>query len=570
MKGTLLYVLTGILIVIILIIVLIVVLKKKRKNYYLKLCKNLDTEKNLIGSTPVLLELSKLEPIIKNEKMEEKYQKWQDEFAYIKDEELPKIDDLLIELDTLIDKKEYNLAKSKISKCEIGLYKAKERANYLLDQIKEITLSEEKYRNIITKLKTKYRELNKEYQDHKNLYEEMAEAIELQLENIEKRFLEFETAMDQNQYTDVVHIVKALDTMIEHMEIVISEVPDLLLMCKQMIPKRIKEIEDTKEKMESDGYPLDFLSIDDNMAEAKKNVSVILDRIKVLNLEDCMFELKTILDYLDSIFVAFEKERLSRKVYEEASKDFEKKLNKTVKLVTDIYEQLDDIENMYDLNKEDVKIIDEVNKDLIVIKDDHHKMLEKVKNKATPYSSVNDEVEKLSNRLKQVESTLDIALKSLGNMYEDEQRAREQLEEIERLLKECKEKMREYKLPVIEDRYFVELSEANEAILEVIKELSKKPIAIKTLNTRVDTARDLVLKLYNTTVSMIKTAKMSEMAIVYGNRYIPLHEDIEEGINRARNLFFKGDYTSSLKVSVDIIKLVDDNFERKLLAYEKE
>ena len=111
---------------------------------------------------------------------------------------------------------------------------------------------------------------------------------------------------------------------------------------------------------------------------------------------------------------------------------------------------------MYDLNKEDVKIIDEVNKDLIVIKDDHHKMLEKVKNKATPYSSVNDEVEKLSNRLKQVESTLDIALKSLGNMYEDEQRAREQLEEIERLLKECKEKMREYKLPVIEDRYFVE------------------------------------------------------------------------------------------------------------------
>mgnify|MGYP004530041037 FL=1 len=570
MKGTLLYVLTGILIVIILIIVLIVVLKKKRKNYYLKLCKNLDTEKNLIGSTPVLLELSKLEPIIKNEKMEEKYQKWQDEFAYIKDEELPKIDDLLIELDTLIDKKEYNLAKSKISKCEIGLYKAKERANYLLDQIKEITLSEEKYRNIITKLKTKYRELNKEYQDHKNLYEEMAEAIELQLENIEKRFLEFETAMDQNQYTDVVHIVKALDTMIEHMEIVISEVPDLLLMCKQMVPKRIKEIEDTKEKMESDGYPLDFLSIDDNMAEAKKNVNVILDRIKVLNLEDCMFELKTILDYLDSIFVAFEKERLSRKVYEEASKDFEKKLNKTVKLVTDIYEQLDDIENMYDLNKEDVKIIDEVNKDLIVIKDDHHKMLEKVKNKATPYSSVNDEVEKLSNRLKQVESTLDIALKSLGNMYEDEQRAREQLEEIERLLKECKEKMREYKLPVIEDRYFVELSEANEAILEVIKELSKKPIAIKTLNTRVDTARDLVLKLYNTTVSMIKTAKMSEMAIVYGNRYIPLHEDIEEGINRARNLFFKGDYTSSLKVSVDTIKLVDDNFERKLLAYEKE
>ena len=63
------------------------------------------------------------------------------------------------------------------------------------------------------------------------------------------------------------------------------------------------------------------------------------------------------------------------------------------------------------------------------------KCLKRLKIKATPYSLVNDEVETLSNRLKQVESTLDIALKSLGNMYEDEQRAREQLDEIERLLK---------------------------------------------------------------------------------------------------------------------------------------
>ena len=141
MKGTLLYVLTGILIVIILIIVLIVVLKRKKEKLLFKIMQKFRYRKNLIGSTPVLLELSKLEPIIKNEKMEEKYQKWQDEFAYIKDEELPKIDDLLIELDTLIDKKEYNLAKSKISKCEIGLYKSKRtRLIIYLTRLKKLLL----------------------------------------------------------------------------------------------------------------------------------------------------------------------------------------------------------------------------------------------------------------------------------------------------------------------------------------------------------------------------------------------------------------------------------------------
>ena len=568
MGHTLLYIICVVIVLVILIVAIITILKKKQKRYYQDIYDNLEREKNLIGSTPVLLELSKLEPIIKNEKMEEKYQKWEDRFDTIKNIDLPKIDDMLIELDTLLDKKEYKTAKFRIAKVEIEVYKVREQADDLLDQIKEITLSEEKYRSIISKLKTKYRALNKEYNEHKNLYEEMSEAIELQLENIEKRFLEFEKAMDDNMYSDVVHIVKALDTMIEHMEIVVSEVPDLMLMCKQLIPKRIKEISDISKEMTEKGYPIEYLNLDYNLEESRKNVGTILDRIKVLNLEDCMFELKTILDYLDSIFVDFEKERLSRKVYEEGIKDFAKKLKKTNSVVTDIYDQLDDIKNMYDLNEEDVNIINEVNKDLTSIKDEYKNLVDRVKNKATPFSLVTKEVDELSLKLKQTESTLDVALKSLGNMYEDEQRAREQLDEIDKLLKECKEKMRSFKLPIISDNYFVELNEANEAIEEVVKELSRKPIVIKTLNTRVDTARDLVLKLYNTTINMIHKAKMTEALIVYGNRYRFLHEDINNGLDRASSLFYKGSYDSAMKLCLDTIKLVDDTIEGRVKAYE--
>ena len=569
MTGKALFVITAVIICLILILIITSIIKKRRKKFFLDIYNSLDREKNLIGSTPVLLELSKLEPIIKNEKMEEKYQKWQDKFEYIKKEELPKIDDMLIELDTLIDKKEYKTAKFRIAKCEMEVYKVREQADDLLDQIKEITLSEEKYRSIITKLKNKYRKDSKEYHSHENLYEEMSEAIELQLENIEKRFLDFEKAMDENEYTEVVHIVKALDTMIEHIGIVIEELPDLMLMCKQLIPKRIKEIKDTKEKMEKEGYPLEYLNLDYNLEEASKNVGAILDRIKVLNLEDCMFELKTILDYLDGIFVDFEKERLSRKVFEDMSRDFSKRFSKTKKLVTDIYEQLDDIKNMYDLNQEDVKIIDEVNKDLVRIQDEYKKITDRVSTMASPFSVVHKELEELFVELKQVEATLDIALKSLGNMYEDEQRAREQLNEIDDILKECKQKMRSYKLPIISNHYFVELAEANEAIEEVAKELSRKPIVIKTLNTRVDTARDLVLKLFNTTEEMIKTAKLSEALLVYGARYRGLHEDLNAGLTRANNLFLNGDYRTSLQVGLNTIKLVDENIERKILAYEK-
>lgn len=567
MDGQYLIIGSAVVIALVIVIVILHFIRQFEMKYYRDKIKELEKQRNIVASTPVLLELSKVEPIIKNDKMEEKYNKWQDEFVFIKENRLTLIDDMLIDLDIYIDKRDYKSCGYSMAKIEMEIYKVREAADHLLEEIKDITLSEEKYRAIVTKLKTKYRELNKDFQDHKNLYEQMQEPISLQLENIERRFLDFEKVMDDNDYAEVVHIVKALDTMIEHIEIIVKEVPDVLLMANQIIPKRVKEVKENYDEMIELGFPLDYLNIDYNLDEINKNVEGILDKVNVLNLEGCMFDLKTMLEYLDSLFIDFEKERLARKVYEEVENDFAKKIEKTNKLVCDVYEQLDDIKKLYDLNDEDVEIIHNVNKSLVVINDDYKKLLSKVAAKSSPYTMLNKEIEELTIRLSNMEEELDRSLKSLGNMYEDEVRAREQLKEIQEFLKQCKNKMRTYKLPVITDNYFVQLSEANEAIEEVKKELDKKPIVINVLNTRVDTARDLVLKLYNTTNEMVRMAQCAEIAIVYGNRYRD-YDEVDAGLDDARGKFFAGDYKKSLDLAIRTISLVDEDITKKLFNNE--
>ena len=570
MQGQFLIIGSAVVIALIIVIVILHLVRKAELKYYRNKVKNLEIERNMIASTPVLLELSKVEPIIKNDKMEEKYNKWQEKFEDIKTRRLTVIDDMLIDLDIYVDKRDYKNCGYRIASTEIEIYKVREAAEHLLEEIKDITLSEEKYRSIVTKLKAKYRSLTKEYQDHKELYDFMQEAIELQLENIEKRFLDFEKVMEENEYSEVVNICKALDTMIDHMDIIISEMPDILLMTQKIIPNRMNEVSNTHKEMVQDGYVLDYLNIDYNIEESKKNIEKIMDKVKVLNLEGAMFDLKTMLEYYDSLFVDFEKERLSRKVYEENVGSFYNKLEKTNLLVRDVYNQLGDIKNMYDLNDEDVSIIDEVNKTLVVINDDYKKMIAKDDSKSTPYSILNEEVESLTNRLTTMEDDFDRALKSLGNMYDDELRAREQLEEIEEFLKTCKNEIRSYKLPVITDNYYVQLREANDAIVEVIKELEKKPIVIKVLNTRVDTARDLVLKLYNTTMNMVKTAKMAEMVMVYGNRYRGSIDEVDKELSDAEKMFYKGNYKEALDISIKATSRVDEKIYRKLVSvYEK-
>lgn len=559
---------TVILLLIITLIIIIVLSKRKRSKRLKNLIEQLDREKNIIETAPIPSELSKLETIIKNDKIEEKYNNWMERFDLIRTENIDKINDMIIDLDITGGMK-YNQYIKKIAQVEIELAKAKELTDTLLDEIKEITLSEEKYRSIITKLKTRYRELSNSFDTHKKEYGDIAEIIELQFENIEKRFQDFEGAMEKNEYNEVVHIVKAIDSMIDHMGIVITEVPDLVLLTTKLIPKRIEQINTTYDEMTGRDYPLEYLQIPYNIEQTNKNVSNIIDRIKVLNLEDCMFELKTMLEYLDSLFVDFENEKLARKKFEEDAPLFERKLEKINKMVSDIYNQLDEIKSLYDLKDEDVTIIDEVNTSLIDLNKDYKKEIKNLKKRTIPYTQVVKDIEVFSNRLKSVDEELDIALKSLGNMYEDEQRAREQLDEIQELLKQSKIKIRAFKLPIVTNDYFVQLSEANDAILEIIKELERKPIVIKTLNTRVDTARDLVLKLYNTTNETTKLARMSEMSIVYGNRFRSSYDNIDQGLNQAEILFYKGNYRRSLEVSIRVIEAVEPNFGKKLDNFYK-
>lgn len=569
-NGVLLIIITFFIVAVILIAIVLHMIQKSKVNKIQQQIDDLDKRKNIILSTPVPSELSKVEAIIKNEKMEERYKNWQKRFEFLKNNKISNITDMLAELDVVLASHDYKGINVRFAKTEIEIYKAQEAADELLSEIREITLSEEKYRDIVIRLKTKYRDLFSKYSTKKEEYGDISDAIELQFENIEKRFSDFEEVMENNEYTEVVHIVKALDTMIDHMEIVIKEVPDLVLLAEKLIPKRIEEIEVTSLEMIEEGYNLEYLKIDYNIEESRKNIKNILGRIRVLNLEECMFELKTILEYMDSLFNDFDKEKICRKFYNESIVDFEKKLNKLKKIVGGIYTQLDDIKSLYDLTDDDLENIYAVTKRLDKINTSYLNSKKACEDRSEAYSRLSKEIEDLSNDLRLLEDDLDVSLKSLGSMYDDEVRAREQLGEIQDVLDECKFEIRSYKLPIINNNYFVQLSEASEAIEEIIKELEKKPIVIKVLNTRVDTARDLVLKLHHTTSEMVNTAKMVEDIIVYGNRYRGTNRDFDRGFIEAEDLFFKGKYKDSLGVAISSMGMVDAAYSKKLWKVYRE
>ena len=137
------------------VIFLIILLKKKRVINLQKQVQELERQRNLIVSTPIASELAKIEVIVKNEKLESKYEEWKERYRVIKENRFQVITDMLLEIDGLIDANDIKSAKQKIMELEMEIYKLRVSTDNLLDEIREVTMSEERNRAIVTKLKSK-------------------------------------------------------------------------------------------------------------------------------------------------------------------------------------------------------------------------------------------------------------------------------------------------------------------------------------------------------------------------------------------------------------------------------
>lgn len=569
MDNTMLLIILIVVALLFLVIGAILIVNNKEKSKYKEEIKNLDIEKNHLIGVPILSELSKVKELVKTDNLKNKLDYWDNEFKDIKENRIDVLNDLITDADFLIDRKDYKDAIKKIAYIEIELEELRDKTKSLLEEIKVITTSEERNRSIITKLKVIYRETQNKFERTSKDYGEVGDSITKKFHSIDSGIKSFEKAMDNNDYILVEKIVEELETEINTLKKTIDEAPSIILMATTLVNNKIDEVNTMYYRMQRDGYPLDYLNIEYNISEIRKKCQNIIENLKKFEIGDASLELKTMLDYLNSIFTSFDKEKESKDTFRENCKVLKYKLENINKVVYDIYIQMDDIKKTYDLKDDEINKFSLLNKSLEQINADYKILIEQSKMRTFAYSKLVEELDGLDRKLTRLQDDLDFRLQSITSMQDDENRAKDQLETIQNLLKQSKNKIRDNKIPVIPNSYFIELREAQEAIREIIKELNKKPIVIKILNIRVDTARDLVFKIYNKTNDMVKLVNLNERLIVYANRYCTISKDIDDGVMEASELFNKGQYRQSIDILTNLLNKVDPTYAYRF-GLEKE
>ena len=545
-------------------IILFILIKKSKKDKMIESINNLTVSKNIINSKPITFELKKVEELATSPELMERVRLFKERYDDIRNNRINDIDTRIMKLEITLNDgnnsdffNEYRDLTMDLSDCETEI-------DSILAEIQDITGYEDRNRKIITKLKSRYRTIEYTFEEKKTLYADFSDTISLQLENIEKRFNDFDTIIEGKLYNEVPLVVNSIEMMIEHLETVMKELPDILLLSREVVPNRIKELREEYQNLVNLGYPLQYFDFDKNMDEINNIINEILDRCQILNIDGSLIDLKNILIYLDSILKDFDKEKNAKREFEDNNEIFSRKVSKLEKSIKSLYDQMDDIKALYDLREKDLEKIEKVNLKFSTLIKDYKMLLKIVKSENTSYIKSNISLYELMQRISYIEDDFNKSIKSLGRIHDDQERAIDQLQKTKELVKKAKLEVRKYHLPVINDSYYIELEDAVDAINVLETEINTKPVEIKTLNVRTETAIDLAYKFYSNTNEMIKLAHVTELLVVYGNRYRD-DPDVSRGLSKVEMLYYKGDYNEAYTLALRVLELKEKGITRKVV-----
>ena len=552
------------------VIVLLLFYRGMRLRKYRKLIVDVENRMNGIKSLPLQYRLGRVHSISKNmPEVLELYEEYAKEFERISDYQKNELGVLVNEVDEQLFYGKLRKISAKMKELENMLKVYEDDSQALLEKIEKITEIENIQRIEIIRVKEKYRQLIDHYETIRFKVEDFVKGIKNIFNNLDDSFVKLEDMMNNQRFEDAKTLTQDIDKKVDWLTERLKELPDYIAIVRQYIPKKIHHLDALLQDMSHGEFALDQLQVSERYQAIQSTLETTTQHIQQLRLENVGEVLQKLVDDIDALMKDLEVEKQSYEVFKNKWEDAYTK-------ITHIYDQYKQalidqnrIENLYLIN-EDYVDIQEKYKDFDQILRTSYELEEEMNAGNFSYLQMIDKVEKVKNDALSHQDDLNSFFAFRDHLYLQEQRAIDELENINIVLLEIKSEIKNKHLPMINESYKDYIQDSYDKAAQIQAYRMHRPVELSELSKRVDSARDIIYKLYDNVHNLIVTAEMVEEAIVFGNRYRSSFLEVNTELTKAEVLFRNGEYTKALSTAVDIIEKIKPGSYENLIQKTSE
>lgn len=551
-----------IIIVIVLIALFVVGLITRRKHNVI--IQRLEKDKLQVQHYPIFEELTKVKALNMNGETEKLFESWRDQWTEVIDVHIIKMDSMLFDAEDYIDRFNFKKASKVEKELEEYLKKCEKIKNQIITELEELVGSEEKNRIEVEQLKEYYRSARKTLLAHPYSFGQALPALEKKLEEIPTRFSEYETLTQEGNYLQAREIVLSLNTDAEQFDYFINEIPSVITDIHTKIPNAIHDLRNGQREMEEGSYYLNHLELNDALAKLENELEQLNQEVKDLNISTVVTRVEKINDEIDHYYDLLEKEVIAKNFVDKNYDQLYTSINDVLRVTKEVSEEAVYVQTTYRISEEEAEIPKAGLKQLEMIQKRFEILATRVHEEQSAYSSLQQELIEISEEIEEIKVQQEELSNRLKNLRIDENKARQQLNSLKKLLQNIDRQLQKANIPGIPEDMEVRLEEAEEKVFLVIQSLQEVPLNMSLVNANLQNANQCIQEVNERAQEMIENVMLIERIIQYGNRYRASNRTVHEKLLEAEEAFHQFRYMKALEDAVYAVEQAEPGAIRRI------
>ncbi len=291
-----------------------------------------------------------------------------------------------------------------------------------------------------------------------------------------------------------------------------------------------------------------------HLDKLEKELEQLNEEVKDLNISTVVTRIQKINDEIDNYYDLLEKEVIAKNFVDKNYEHMYSTINDVIRVTKEVSEEAVYVQTTYRISEEEAEIPKAGLKQLEMIQKRYEILATRVKEEQSAYTSLQQELIEISEEIELIKVQQEELSNRLKNLRIDENKAREQLNSLKKLLQNTDRLLHKANIPGIPEEMEARLEEAEEKIFLVMQSLQEVPLNMNLVHVNLQNANQCIQEVNERAKEMIENVMLIERIIQYGNRYRATNRTVHEKLLEAEEAFHQFRYMKALEDAVAAVE----------------